>query len=416
MPFGNQIFDHHTEDFARNWRAIYAGLRRNCPVAHSPAHEGFYVLTRYDDVKGVLQDPGKFANGREAGGRTDGGITIPANPVRMGMLEMDPPRSQAYRRILAPAFSAKAVREYRPRMAQIVAWAVDRVIESGRIDFVDDLANPVPALVSLDLIGLPLGKWQTYAVALHRAAYREKGSARAIAELIADLRDYIGERRSAGPAGDVIGRLLTARVDGAALDDEMVIELVFMLLNGGIDTSTALIASMFRYLGEHRDYRAALAADPRLIPAAVDEMLRYHTPGTGVARTVTHPVEVAGTSLCPGDRVLLALGSANGDEAVFPAPDEVRLDRENAGRHLAFGYGIHRCLGAFLAPAEMAVLLEEVLRRMPDYEVTGAVRYPTIPIVSGYIALPATFTPSELAGERSDLPPAAGCCPPDGRR
>ena len=422
-------FDHHTEDFAQNWRAIYTSLRSACPVTHTTAHEGFYVLTRYDDVRAVLQDPANFACGRdlELGGRTTGGITIPANPVRMGMLEMDPPQSQAYRRILAPAFSAKAIRDYRPRMAQIVAWAVDRVIESGRIDFVDDLANPVPALVSLDQIGLPLDKWQAYAVALHKAAYREKGSARAIAGLVADLRDYIGQRRSAGPrhgaAGgpaDVIGLLLAAEVDGAPVDDEMVTELVFMLLNGGIDTSTALIASMFGYLGEHRDHRAALAADPGLIPAAVEEMLRYHTPGTGVARTVTHQVDIAGTHLCPGDRLLLALGSANNDEAVFPAPDEVHLDRDNAGRHLAFGYGIHRCLGAFLAPAEMTVLLEEVLRRMPDYEIdaAGTVPYPTIPIVSGYIAMPATFTPGPraLAGEPSDLPPAAGCCPPDGRR
>ena len=420
-------FDHHTVEFAQNWRSIYAGLRRGCPVAHTTEHGGFYVISRYDDVKRVLQDPGNFSNGRdfEFGGelRTGfGGITIPPTPVRMGMLEMDPPQSQAYRRILAPAFSAKAIRAYRPRMAQIIAWAVDRVIESGRIDFIDDLANPVPALISLDLIGLPLGKWQSYAVALHQAAYREKGSARAIGKLVTDVRDYIGQRRAAtghdSPA-DVIQLLLTAQVDEAGLDDAMVTELVFMLLNGGIDTSTALIANMFRYLGEHRDYRARLAADPGLIPAAVDEMLRYFTPGTGIARTATNDVEVAGTRLCPGDRLLLALGSANNDEAVFAAPDEVDLDRDNAGRHLAFGYGIHRCLGAFLAPAEMALLLEEVLRRMPGYEIdlAGTVRYPTIPIVNGYIAMPATFTPGPrvLAGERSDLPPAAGCCPPGDR-
>jgi cytochrome P450 len=299
-------------------------------------------------------------------------------------------------------------------MAEIVTWVVDRVISTGRIDFVDDLSNPLPALVSLDYFGLPLERWEAYATVLHKAAYRERGSARAVVELLADLRATVKDRRAtlAERAGareqSIVDRLLTGEVDGAPLDDEMVTEMLFMLLNGGIDTSTALIASMFLYLGENPEQRAQLAADPSLIPTAVDEMLRYFTPGTGVARTVMEPVELSGTTLRPGDRVLLALGSANTDEQMFPEPCDIRLDRDNNSKHLAFGYGIHRCLGAFLAPAEMAVLLEEVLRRMPDYRIDVAQvrRYPTIPLVNGYIAMPATFTPGEpvLTGFDERLP------------
>jgi cytochrome P450 len=181
-----------------------------------------------------------------------------------------------------------------------------------------------------------------------------------------------------------------------------------MLLNGGIDTSTALIASMFLYLGRYPEYRAQLAADTTRIPAAVDEMLRYFTPGTGVARTVVKPVELGGTQLEPGDRILLGLGSANLDAEVFPEPDEVELARENSSKHLAFGYGVHRCLGAFLAPAEMIVLLEEVLKRMPEYaiDVDRVRQYPTIPLVNGYVSMPATFTPGErvLSGFDEHLP------------
>lgn len=142
-------FDHHTEYFAQHWRETYAAMRQRCPVAHSDEHGGFYVVTRYDDVKRVLQDPATFACRRdiEFDGHTTGGVTVPVNPVRMGFMEMDPPDSQSYRKVLAPRFSAKAIKEYRPRMAEIVTWMVDRVIESGRIDFVDDLANPLPALV-----------------------------------------------------------------------------------------------------------------------------------------------------------------------------------------------------------------------------------------------------------------------------
>ncbi|WP_445181734.1 cytochrome P450 [Pseudonocardia sp. Cha107L01] len=405
-------FDHHTEYFAQHWRQTYADLRQRCPVAHSERHDGFFVVTRYADVKRVLQDPATFACGRdlEFDDHRTGGVTVPVNPVRMGFMEMDPPDSQAYRRVLAARFTGKAIKDYQPRLAEIVTWAVDRVIESGQLDFVDDLSNPLPALVSLDYFGLPLDRWEEYATALHKAAYREKGSARAVGVVLRDLRGVVERRRAtvSEDDDDIVSRLLTVEVNGARMDDEMVTELLFMLLNGGIDTSTALIAAMFGYLGDNPDRRAELARDPSKIPTAVDEMLRYFTPGTGVARTVLEPVELGGRQLQPGDRVLLALGSANNDAEMFPEPDEIRLDRDNNSKHLAFGYGIHRCLGAFLAPAEMTVLLGEVLRRMPDYVIdSGAVvSYPTIPLVNGYIAMPARFTPGErvLSGFDDHLP------------
>ena len=404
-------FDHHSEHFAQHWREIYRELRGSCPVAHTGAHGGFHVVTRYADVRRVMQDPETFACGRDLefdapdGPVVTGGVTIPINPVRMGMMETDPPLSQAYRRPLANLFTAKAVAAYEPRLAEIVTWTVDRVIENGRLDFVDDLANPLPALVSLDYFGLPLDKWESYATALHKAAYREKGSARAVVALVEDVREVVAARRAtAGERGDVIDRLLTAEVNGAPLSEDDVVNQVFMLLNGGIDTSTALIASMFLHLGQHPEDRAALAAEPARIPAAVDEMLRYFTPGPGVARTVTTPVELGGVELRPGDRILLALGSANNDPEMFDDPDDVRLDRDNSGKHLAFGTGLHRCLGAFLAPAEMRLLLEEVLRRIPDYEidVDAVVHYPTIPLINGWIAMPATFTPGPRVLEGFD--------------
>jgi cytochrome P450 len=408
-------FDHHSEHFAEHWRDTYAELRQTCPVAHSDLHGGFYVITRYDDVKRVMADPGTFACRRDLPfeGQGSGGVTVPVNPVRMGFMEMDPPEQPLYRRLLAARFTKKAIAAYQPRMAEIVTWAVDRVIESGRIDFVDDLANPLPALVSLDYFGMPLEKWEEYAVALHQAAYREKGSVRKVMALVDDVRAVVAERRAtcgSKPADeqDIVERLITAEVDGAPMDDETIVNLIFMLLNGGIDTSTALIASMFGWLGENPDRRAELAADPSKIPAAIDEMLRYFTPGTGVARTVTVPTDLGGQRLEPGDRVLLALGSANSDDGVFPDPGRPKLDRDNSGKHLSFGFGIHRCLGAFLAPAELATLLEAVLRRMPDYSIDSdaVVPYPSIPLVNGYIKMPATFTPGErvLEGFDPDLP------------
>lgn len=405
-------FDQHTVEFAENWREIYTDMRQRCPVAHTDRHGGYWVVTRYDDVRGVLQDPETFASGRNLtiGDQiVSGGATIPSNAVRMGSMEMDPPETGSYRKILAPWLSRKAINAYRPRMAEIVSWAVDKVIESGSIDFVDDLSNPVPALVSLDYFGFPLDKWEFYASTLHKAAYLEKGSGRAVLSMLGDIRATVDDRRAhPGRHDDLMNAILTAEVDGEPISDDMAVELLFMLLNGGIDTSTALIAGMFHYLNTHHEERAALAADPALIPNAVDEMLRYFTPGPGIARTVMRSVEVGGCRFEPGDRVFLALGSANTDPEVFPNPNEVLLDRDNEGTHLSFGFGVHRCLGSFLAPTELAVILEEVLRRLPDYTIdeSRVVHYPTIPLVNGYIAMPATFTPGPrmLSGYDPALP------------
>jgi cytochrome P450 len=405
-------FDHHSQDFAQRWRDIYRGMRQHCPAAHSDRHDGFSVLTRYDDIKKVLADPETFVSGRELsfdGNVVRGGATVPTNPVRMGMMEMDPPVSQAYRKLLAPLLSRKAIDAYRPRMQEIVSWTIDRVIERGAIDFVDEIANPLPALVSLDYFGLSLDKWEQYATTLHKAVYREKGSVRDLLALVDDVRSTVAERRTtAGERGDLVDALLTGEVNGEPLDDEMVTELLFMLLNGGIDTSTALIAHMFGYLAEQPSDRDRLIADPSLIPSAVDEMLRYFPPGTGVARTVAKPVEIEGHRFEPGDRVYCAIGGANLDPTIFTHPDEVHLDRDNGGKHLSFGFGVHRCLGSFLAPMELTVLLTEALRRMPDYVIDRerVRQYPTIPLVNGYLAMPATFTPGPrvLTGFASALP------------
>lgn len=392
-------FNHHSPEFALNWREQYAEMRTKCPLAHSDEFGGFYVATDYRSVQGILHDPQNFRCGRDldlgTGDIAPGGVTVPTNPVRMGMMEMDPPRSQTLRRIIANRFSKKAVNEYAPRMQQLVSWCVDRVIESGSIDFVDDLANPLPALVTVDYLGLPLENWEFYATTLHKAAYREKGSARAVGEMLDDIRAIVRSRRTRRrDDGTIVEQLLDGEEDGKPITEDIAVEMLFMLLNGGIDTTTALIANSFLFLDAHRDKWDWLRAEPIRIPTAVDELIRYTSPSTGVARTVANPVSIHGVELEPGDRVLLALGSANADPEVFDDPGEVRLDRQR-NRHLSFGSGMHRCIGSYIPPLEMTLLLREVAQRLPDYRIQRdqVVAYPTIPLVNGYIAMPATFTP-----------------------
>ncbi|MCU1656993.1 MAG: cytochrome [Pseudonocardiales bacterium] len=407
-------FDHHSEAFARNWRHEYARLRDEEPVSRTDAHGGYVVVTRYDHVKQALLNPRTFVCRREvtpkgAPEAVVGGVTIPTNPFRMGMMEMDPPDATFFRKLLVPWFSARAVEAAESHLGDLVTWCLDRVITSGRMDVVDDLANPLPALIMLDLLGLPMQNWSKYGVVLHQAAYREKGSARQIAWLQGDLRQVLTERRDHPPEiSTPVDALLGAEHDGRPLPLDVAAEMVFMLLTGGIDTSTGLIAHAVCYLSAHPEQRDRLIADPELIPGAADEMLRYFSPGTGVARTAVEDTELGDAPIRAGERVFLALGSANGDPDEFAEPDRLELTRE-ANRHLAFGAGLHRCLGAFLAKAELVLLLRETLRRMPDLHVdeSGVRAYPTIPLISGFQAMPATFTPGPVVGPMSgaNVPP-----------
>jgi cytochrome P450 len=408
-------FDHHAADFAASWQEQYREIRETCPVLRVPGHGGFVLLTRYDDIKQVLLTPKDFASGRDLvieGVPTAiaGGVTVPTNPFRMGMMEMDAPESLTLRRLLVPWFSAKAVELNAPHIAELVTWCLDRVIESGRCDIVDDIANPLPALVTLDLLGLPLRNWERYARVLHHAVYREKGSAKELGWLQADLRAIIEERKGS-PAAVMtpVDGLLAAEVEGVPLSVDLVVELVYMLLSGGIDTSTALIAHGVRYLSAHPEVAGELRAKPEMIPGAVDELLRFYSPGTGIARTAVRDTDLGGVTVSAGTRIFMGTGAANTDPAEFDHPETLDVHRES-GRHLAFGAGIHRCLGSFLAPREMAILLAEVLTRMPDLHVDeAAVRpYETIPLVAGFKAMPATFTPGPKAGRfATDGPPPA---------
>ncbi|GAA4752892.1 cytochrome P450 [Nocardioides endophyticus] len=410
------VFDHHSPEFASAWPEIYRVLREHEPVARSPRHGGFWTVSRYDDVRRSLQEPETFASGRELeiNGRTVGGATVPVTASRLGMMEMDPPISLAYRRLVTPYFSARAVREYAPRLRTIVDWALDRSIESGRMDVASDLGAMLPPLVIVDLLGLPLDRWSHYAKALHHGVSHQKGSARAILAIMAEMRVLVGEWRAAGagPPG-VCTALLEGEVDGAPIDDDLVAELVFMLLTGGVDTTSAEIGNIVEHLDFDPELRRHLEDDPSAIPGAVDELLRIHTPGTGAARTVVSPTSVGRQDLLPGDRVFVGLGSANRDPSVFPDPDRVDPGRPNGHQHVSFGLGVHRCVGAHLARAELVEVVEALLRRTPDFSVDrdGLVARSTIPLVNGWTAVPVRFTPGPrvLAGYDEALPvPSTG--------
>ena len=395
-------FDHHSERFADGWRDQTAELRATCPVAWTDAHGGYWVVTGYDQVREVALDDGTYSSDNDLEGVRSGyqGVAIPRGPVQQIPIEVDPPLYDAYRRLLAPKFTPRAVEAWRPVVAEIAHAVVDVFCEKGELEIVEDLASPVPAILTMKLLGMPMDNWKQTATPFHEISWAVPGSelqAKAVEGLfgvLAELAVLLVERRSA-PQDDLMSYLAAAELEGRPLTDDEVLQICFLQLIGGVDTSTGLLAHTFAWLSEHQEEVPRLLADPALLASATEEFLRWISPAPALARTVATETELGGQRLCPGDRVLISWASANQDETEFDHPEQVRLDREG-NRHQAFGVGRHRCLGSNLARVVFQEVLKVALTRLTDLTVDlgGARRYPSLGQVNGFAVLPATFTPT----------------------
>jgi len=293
------------------------------------------------------------------------------------------------------------------RVAQFVTWCLDQRIETGTIDLVNDLSNPIPAMVTLDHLGLPVTEWEFYAPPFHGlVAYPQgtEGFAEAVAgyhAIIERLKQEIQRRRDE-PTDDRITELMGYRENGELLTEDVLLNVLGLILAGGVDTTTTLLASAFNGFDRDRDMRDRVLADPALLAAACEEFLRIASPGQVHARTATCDTEIHGQAIKAGERVLVSMASANHDPEAFECPNEVRLDRF-PNHHVAFGMGAHRCIGAAFAREEFAVVVGEMLRRMPDYELTeGAERYSNFGMMQGWVSMPARFTPGKKVGATLD--------------
>jgi cytochrome P450 len=395
--------DHHSAAFAADPAGSLRELRERCPVGWSTSYDGFWALTRYADVSRVLSDAATFSSRHDL--EPDSpfrGVTIPPPPMRFIPVEMDPPEFLGYRRLLNPIFSPAAVERLRPQMVAFTDWCIDRVVERGEIDLVYDLASPVPAMVTLELLGLPVDDWPRFATTFHDMVAFPPGTPEleqafaSAAAITADLNSLVADRRARPDRRrrGGIDALIDAEVDGAPIDDERLVDVINLVLAGGIDTTTGAAAGAFVHLSHHPEHRERLIADPSLIETACEEYVRWVTPTPVLARTATTAVTIGGEEVATHERVMANLFAANRDPDVFPAPDDVMLERE-PNRHASFGFGIHRCVGANLARAELQTMLSRVLGRIPDYRVDDgrARRYHTAGVQNGWISVPATFTP-----------------------
>ena len=389
-------FDHHSEEFAADPWSLLARLRSECPVARTPSHGGFWVLTGYDEIRQVATDDETFSSAETLvipPKKNVGQKSIPA--------EMDAPEFLAFRKVLHPMLSPAAVDRMTPVIERFVHAAIDDFIEEGSCDFVHDFADPVPAMTTLYKLGLPVELWKDFSVPLHQVVFLRQDSPRRVnvpegLQFVAQtISDTIAARRKA-PRDDMISYLLNATVDGRPVTDHEVKEMATLIVQGGFDTTGSAISNALIQMDRDRDLRRRLIEDPALMTAAVEEFLRFEAPQMAMARTATRDVVIGDRHISKGDRVLMVWASANRDDSVFEDPDSIVLDRF-PNRHVTFGLGAHRCLGSNLARRQIQVALRAVLRRMPDYTIAhdDAVRAETVGIVYGMFSLPANFPPGE---------------------
>ena len=356
-------FGHHDDGLDVAFDA-YRELRRHCPVGRSERYGGFTFVMRYADIHGIEQDPQTFAV-------SPGMLLPPMGHVRPGIpIDIDPPMHTRYRRVMLPAFTPQRINEMEPMVRGVARALLDGFGDGREVDVSKRFAVPMPMLVFCELAGLPpedagrLEDWVNRIFYVRTHDYAD--TQRAAAECCAYLADRFEARRAEPAREDLLGRLLAARIDGRPLTDQELVDYGFVLLTAGLDTTAWVIRSGLWHLAQHPEDQAKLAADPGLAATASEEFLRCLSSVQAMARTATRDVALDGCRVARGDRVLIVFGSGNRDEAAFPDADTIRVDRQ-PNPHMAFGVGIHRCLGSNLARRELRIAFEEFLARYPSF-------------------------------------------------
>lgn len=390
-----------TDDFdplaPERWGTAHAELRRlrsECPVAHTSAFDGFWLLTRYADISAALREPSTFVTS------VQNVVPRVAFTGRRPPLHLDPPEHTPYRRVLNRFFTRAKVDAMTPHVRRCVVELLQPLIDAGRGDFCEDFAHPLPAAVLAEFFNLPLETsleirqiTKGYTAALNNAD--DEVVKRASLELYGVARRMI-DARKADPLPidrDPTSALLAERVDGRPLPEDMVLGTVRQFIVVGMVAPIVFLGSVVVHLSRNPGLQRRLRAAPELVPAAVQEYLRLFAPYRGFARTPTRDVRIGGRTIARDEPIALAYASANRDEDVFADPDEFVLDRPNIGRHLAFGAGPHRCAGAPLAVEMIRITLEELLARTNMIEVAGEIRMSGWPEI-GTLSVPVRLVPA----------------------
>jgi cytochrome P450 len=402
--------------FRRDPVPSYHRLREEDPTHHSPL--GVWVFTRYADCLAVLRHPHASSDARNSSSFQDFFETLNGEDAEAlsdmrrlrPFLFMDPPDHTRLRGLVAKAFTPRVVDGLRPRVQQLVDDLLDAVADRGEMELIEDLAYPLPVRVISEMLGVPPEDHETFKSWSRELARSLDPDFMVPADVLERrrqavlafndyFRDLIAERR-ARPRQDLLSALIAAEDEGHRLTEDELLSTCTLLLVAGHETTVNLIGNGALALLRHPDQLARWRDDPSLARSGVEELLRYDPPVTMTARIALEDIEVGGTTVETGGQVILLLGAANRDPAQFPDPDRLDLAR-GQNHHLAFGHGIHFCLGAPLARVEGQVALSALMQRFPDLGLAAdEPDYKENIVLRGLDKLPLRFTPAVAGASR----------------
>jgi cytochrome P450 len=386
-------FDHHSLDFQQAPHEILARMRGACPLQRSDLYDGFWSLLDYQSVFDAARDDDTFSSYPSIG------VPPAPAPLPIPPIESDPPQTAQFRAITLRHFSPGAAERLRPTARRMAIEMVNEFIERGECDIVVELTNPLPAKLILHMLGFDESKysqWVTWVHAfVHNLAIDTAAAMQAGVELINEITTHMQQRRGQdGPGDDLFDAILSGQLGDRPLDDMQITMYTFMMMLGGMDTTSGLTGNSLICLLHRPELRQQLLDEPLLLSAATEEFLRHSTPTLGLGRIITIDTEFHGQHLKAGERAMLMWAAANRDPQVFDEPDTIDFARSNARRHMAFGVGIHRCLGSHIARMMFQEMMSEILERLPDFELAGQiVRFDNAGNVYAACSLPIRFTP-----------------------
>ena len=394
-----QSFNPMDPEFLADPYPTYHRLRAEDPVHHSPL--GFWVLTRYEDVSSVLRDPRFVKEPLAALVAARFGAEVPRG-VGLSMLDRDPPDHTRLRSLVSTAFTPRVVEGLRPRIQQIVDDLVTRAEAAGGMDVIEEFAYPIPVNVICEMLGVPVAdheRFRGWSLDIARGLdsiwlppdseipRRSAASRHAISDY---FRGLIAQRR-ASPRNDLLSALIAAEAAGDKLSEEELVATCILLLIAGHETTVNLIGNGMLALLRHPAELRRLRESPGLITSAVEELLRYDGPVQRTARVASADATIGGRTIAKGDMVMPFIAAADRDPAQFPEPDRLDLSRSD-NRHIAFGWGIHFCLGAPLARIEGQIAIDALVRRLPGLELaTHEPEYRQSLTLRGLKTLPVKF-------------------------
>jgi len=387
-------FDPYAYEVHEDPYPIYRRLRAEAP-AYRNERLGFWALSRHADVLAGFKEWERFSN--RNGVSLDLDAFHENAETTMSFLAMDPPRHDRLRALVSKGFTPRRVAELEPRIRAIAVEHLDALAGRDDCEFITDFAGKLPMDVISEMIGVPAADRATLRTWADLVVHREEGvqglpatAAQSALRMLQYFTEMLADRRKS-PRDDLTGALIAAEIDGDRLSDREIIGFLFLMVVAGNETTTKLLGNAMYWLARHPSERDRLRSDATLVPRWVEETLRYDNSTQALARVAARDVELHGEKIRAGDRVVLLVGSANRDERVFPDPDRYDLLRDTSAS-LAFGQGVHFCLGASLARLEGKVALEEVWKRMPDYEIdaAGIARVHSVN-VRGFAALPISL-------------------------